>query len=57
VMHFYGGVVRSLSAQGLAKVDCTAAGKVASIGRMVYLASLILPVGESVQMLAGGYQA
>jgi hypothetical protein len=56
-MHFYGGVVRSLSAQGLAKVDCTAAGKVASIGRMVYLASLILPVGESVQMLAGGYQA
>lgn len=56
-MHSYNDVARSLSAQGLAEADRTAAGKVASISRMAYLASLILPVGKSVQMLAGGYQA
>lgn len=57
VMHSYGGVARSQNAQGLAEVDRTATGKTPSISRMVYLASLILPVGKSVQMLAGGYQA
>jgi hypothetical protein len=57
VMHSYGGVARSQNAQGLAEVDRTVAGKTPSISRMVYLASLILPVGKSVQMLAGGYQA
>jgi hypothetical protein len=57
VMHSYGGVASSQNAQGLAEVDRTATGKTPSISRMVYLASLILPVGKSVQMLAGGYQA
>lgn len=57
VMHSYGGVARSQNAQGLAEVDRTATGKTPSISRMVYLASLILPVGKSVRMLAGSRQA
>lgn len=53
VMHSYGGVAGRQSGQGLAKADCQAAGKTRGISVLVYLASLILPVGKSMQMLAG----
>ena len=53
VMHSYGGVAGSESARGLAKADREAAGKTGGISRLVYLSSLILPVGKSVRMLSG----
>jgi hypothetical protein len=51
VMHSYGGVARRQTA------DCQAAGKMRGINGLVYLASLILPVSKSMQILAGGDQA
>ncbi|OCL12607.1 alpha/beta-hydrolase [Glonium stellatum] len=52
--HSYGGIVGTESANGLAKADREAAGKKGGISRLIYLTSIVPPVGGSLASTTEG---
>lgn len=51
--HSYGGIPGTESAQGLAKKEREAVGKVGGIVRLIYMTSVVPPVGKSLGDLLG----
>ncbi len=51
--HSYGGLVASECVKGLSKAEREAAGKRGCVSKVVFLTSVVPPVGESLQSLMG----
>ena len=53
VAHSYGGIVASECVEGLSEAERQAAGKPGAVVRIIYLTSVIAPLGDSLRSVCG----